>query len=119
MSTTPQWEKELLGFNDRGIVDLMATSEGTWEGRCRNCGEILKGLKHQFGHVGCSNPNGEYIKNDVTPEKLRKIISLALQQERQRIMEILDKEAEKENSIYLENAIKFLKLSLSHQKEDV
>ncbi len=67
--------KELIGYNDRGIVIANICKPSKYSiARCENCGAVIKGtkaIKWQFGHIGCPKPNGEYIKNDLTPKKLK------------------------------------------------
>jgi hypothetical protein len=72
-------EKELIGYNDRGIVEY-------WEDRqyakCTNCGEEVKGKASKdwmFGHKGCKKPIGYFVRNDITVEKIRKSIVLLLE----------------------------------------
>lgn len=84
-TTNKDWEErareeEIIGFNDRGIVELHAAS-----GYCRNCGEEFDSQHLSdlvFGHVGCPKPQGEYIPNNLTPKKLKDFIATELQKAR-------------------------------------
>ena len=78
--------QELIGYNNRGIVELRENEFA----RCKNCGATRKGKKANdwmFGHPNCPKPDGEYIKNDVTPEKLRRIISNIISLVKQKVIE--------------------------------
>lgn len=84
-------EKEIFGFNDRGIVSYYEPmfKHELDRASCNNCGEEIKGEEAKtwkFGHVGCPKPNGEYLRTDITPEKLRKVISDLLLLERQKCL---------------------------------
>ena len=81
-----QMEKELFGYNDRGIVSysdgLAISGYMTPHAICNNCGFSAKGEEAKemmFGHKGCPKPNGKFIRNDVTVEKLEKSIRTLLE----------------------------------------
>lgn len=68
--TRKEFDSKVMGFNDRGIVEY---DEANSFAHCLNCGKTLKGPlanEWMFGHKGCEKPNGAYIPNDMTPEKL-------------------------------------------------
>jgi len=77
-SPIPQWQKELFGFNERGIVEY---TEHLQFAKCINCGAQIQGKEAKdwmFGHIGCPKPNGEFLRNNVTPEKIRNVIKQEL-----------------------------------------
>ena len=89
------WEKKLFGYNNRGIVTF---SEGCGLVKeqfavCHNCGQSVRGKKAKdwmFGHIECPKPNGEYLKNDVTPKKIRNVISQLLEKQRKADMALIE-----------------------------
>lgn len=69
-----EFDKEFIGFNDRGIVHYVEDNyivkglkTPTLHASCLNCGLKFIGeeaKKMMFGHVGCKNPNGKYDKKN-------------------------------------------------------
>jgi len=83
--TKQQLIESLIGFNDRGIVEysegqagLGFLIHGEWGGVCKSCGKKFQGKKEietiRFGHVDCPSPDGKYLRNDITPEKIEKAL---------------------------------------------
>jgi hypothetical protein len=83
--------ENIIGFNDRGIVEynednrgLGYLMHGVWKGVCNSCGKKFKGKEEiesiRFGHVGCPKPDGKYIKNDATPEKIESALTSAIEE---------------------------------------
>lgn len=92
-------EKELFGYNDRGIVSysdgLAISGYMTPHAICNNCGFSAKGEEAKemmFGHKGCPKPNGKFIRNDVTVEKLEKSIRTLLESFGEEIINKLEEE---------------------------
>lgn len=89
-----KWEKEIFGFNNRGMVDYISgitpTGYHSASAICKNCGAKAKDTKEadkwQFGHPNCPKPNGEYIKNNITAKRLREIISQLLSTQHQELI---------------------------------
>lgn len=75
MTKLAEMMKKIIGINNRGIVEFSDHPDDKYKfAVCLNCGAKVEGKeskKWMFGHIGCPKPNGEYIKNDLTPKKLK------------------------------------------------
>lgn len=94
-----EFDEKFLGNNTRGIVTFEEGLGGVnyHKAICNNCGKTFKGNeadKMIFGHIGCPKPNGQYIKNDTSPEKLKSFLQSAIvearKDERERIGKLLE-----------------------------